>query len=39
MSSRRFPPPRSVEEQSASLIHVCLSAYGVKKVFEELFAG
>jgi hypothetical protein len=38
-SIRRIPPPWSIEERSESLIPVCLSAYGAKKIFEELFAG
>jgi hypothetical protein len=40
MTSRRFPPPWSIDDiGAASLIPFCFSAYGEKKIFEELFAG
>jgi hypothetical protein len=40
MMSGRFPPPWSIEDVGAAfLILVRFSAYGVKKIFEESFAG
>jgi hypothetical protein len=39
MSERHFSSPWSNRGTAASLIAVCLLAYGVKKIFEELFAG
>jgi hypothetical protein len=39
MTTRHFPPPWSVEDTGAAfLVLVCFSAYGVEKIFEELFA-
>jgi hypothetical protein len=40
LKSRRFPAPWSIEDTGAAfLILVCFSTYGVKKIFEESFAG